>query len=72
MDLASYSSVRWTRSLMNGRSNPLEKNLRSYLQTYPDAGRKNFSQVYLRHWDNSIRQYTFVKLGEFPRQKLTN
>ena len=50
----------------------ITENLTSYLQAYPDGGRKNFSHVYLRYWNNSLRQYTFVKLVEFPRQKLIN
>ena len=47
-------------------------NLTSYLLTYPDGGRRNFSQVYLRYWANCLRQYTFVKLVQFSRQKLIN
>lgn len=42
------------------------ENVETYLQTYPEGGRGNFGHVYLRYWDNILRQYTFVKLAEFP------
>lgn len=42
------------------------ENVETYLQTYPEGGRGNFGHVYLRYRDNILRQYTFVKLAEFP------
>ncbi len=50
-----------------GTLKSITENLTSFLQAYPDGGRKNFSHVYLRYWENSRRQYTFIKLVEFSR-----
>lgn len=78
LNKASYDRVRsehGTGILLLSEMDPLFddwtlesicQNIETYVQFSPEGGRRNFSQVYLRYWDNTRRQYTFVKLSDFP------